>query len=234
MPAAGGAGAAVDRPSAWRRQPGDGAPRARGFRRGVVARRHAPRLHGARPERSGARARGGAAHRAAALPHRRLGLHGEHALARLRHRPGSGKTTQRTDGDCEHWDVSWHGAHLLAATARHDTRDLDEAQDIVVIGPDGEIRQLTRTTTTVNLPTAAPDGSVYFVGIGDLGADRNDARGRNVWLWRVPVRGRQADARHRRRDDRPRRRPHPAADGGARRARRDARPRRDPPRVDRQ
>ena len=101
----------------------------------------------------------------------------------------SGKTTQRTDGECEHWDVSWHGGNLLAATARHDTRDLDEAQDIVVIGPDGTARQITRTSTTVNLPTAAPDGSVYFVGIGDLGADRNDARGRNVSLWRVPLAG---------------------------------------------
>ena len=100
-----------------------------------------------------------------------------------------GKTVQRTTGDCEYWDVSWHGEHLLAATARHDTRDLDEAQDIVVIGPDGEIRQLTRTTTTVNLPTSAPDGTVYFVGIGDLGAELNDARGRNVGLWRVPFAG---------------------------------------------
>jgi dipeptidyl aminopeptidase/acylaminoacyl peptidase len=100
----------------------------------------------------------------------------------------SGRTTQLTDGDCEYWDVSWHGEHLLAATARHDTRDLDEAQDVVVIGPDGEIRQLTRTSTTVNLPTAASD-NVYFVGIGDLGAELNDARGRNVGLWRVPFAG---------------------------------------------
>ena len=98
------------------------------------------------------------------------------------------KTTQRTDGEYG-WDVSWHSGHLLAATAQHDTSDLDEAQDIVAIGPDGTIRQLTRTTTTVNLPTAAPDGSVYFVGIGDLGAELNDARGRNVALWRVPFAG---------------------------------------------
>ena len=101
----------------------------------------------------------------------------------------SGKTTQLTRGDCEYWDVSWHGGHLLAATAQHDTRDLDEAQDVVAIGPDGEIRRLTRTTTTVNLPTAAPDGTVYFVGIGDLGVESNDARGRNVALWRVPFAG---------------------------------------------
>ena len=30
---------------------------------------------------------------------------------------------------------------------------------------------------------------MYFVGIGDLGADLNDARGRNVSLWRVPFTG---------------------------------------------
>ena len=104
----------------------------------------------------------------------------------------SGTTTQLTDGDCDHWDVSWHpgGAHLLAATARHDTRDLDEAQDIVAIALDGQTRQLTRTSTTVNLPTSSPDGAaVYFVGIGDLGSELNDARGRNVSLWRVPFSG---------------------------------------------
>ena len=93
----------------------------------------------------------------------------------------SGETIQITHGEYEHWDVSWHDADtLLAATARHDDRDLDEAQDVVAIGLDGTVRQLTRTSTTVNLPTAAPDGSVYFVGIGNLGPDLNDARGRNV------------------------------------------------------
>lgn len=104
----------------------------------------------------------------------------------------SAKTTQLTDGDCEHWDVSWHsgGAHLLAATARHDTRDLEEAQDVVAINLAGDMRQLTRTNTTVNLPTCSLDGaSVYFVGIGDLGADLNDARGRNVSLFTVPFAG---------------------------------------------
>ncbi|MCW5770407.1 MAG: S9 family peptidase [Rhodospirillaceae bacterium] len=91
----------------------------------------------------------------------------------------------------DHWDVSWHpdGAHVVAATARHEDRDLDEANDIVVLGLDGTTRCLTRTSTTVNLPTAAPDGrSIYFVGIG-LDSDLNDARARNVGLWRVPYEG---------------------------------------------
>jgi dipeptidyl aminopeptidase/acylaminoacyl peptidase len=104
----------------------------------------------------------------------------------------SGQTTQLTDGACEHWDASWHtgGRHLLAATARHDTRDLDEAQDVVVVGLDKQARVLTRTSTTVNLPTSSPDGdSVYFVAIADLGDDLNDARGRNVSLCRVPFAG---------------------------------------------
>jgi dipeptidyl aminopeptidase/acylaminoacyl peptidase len=103
----------------------------------------------------------------------------------------SGGATQLTEGECDHWDVSWHtgGSHLLAATARHDTRDLDEAQDVVAIGLDRQVRQITRTSTTVNLPTSSPDGAVYFVGIGDLGEDLNDARGRNVSLWRVPFAG---------------------------------------------
>lgn len=104
----------------------------------------------------------------------------------------SGKSSQLTDGTCEHWDVSWHagGQHVLAGTARHDSRDLDEAQDVVCIGLDGSSRLLTRTTTTVNLPTSSSDGaSVNFIGIGDLGEDANDARGKNVSLWRVPFRG---------------------------------------------
>lgn len=104
----------------------------------------------------------------------------------------SAKPVQLTDGDCEYWDVSWHasGAHLLAGTAWHETRDLDEAQDVVCIDLDGQARLLTRTNTTVNLPTSSPDGmAVCFVGIGDLGDDRNDARGKNVSLWHVPFGG---------------------------------------------
>lgn len=111
---------------------------------------------------------------------------------------GTGTVTQLTDGDCEHWDVSWHsgGGHLLAASARHETRDLDEAQDVVAVGLDRQMRQLTQTDTTVNLPTCSPDGNaVYFVGIGDLGSDRNDARGRNVGLWVVPFVGGEAPRR---------------------------------------
>jgi dipeptidyl aminopeptidase/acylaminoacyl peptidase len=104
----------------------------------------------------------------------------------------SGRAIQLTEGECEHWDVSWHagGAHLLAGTARHDARDLDEAQDVVAVGLDKQARVLTRTTTTVNLPTSSPDGTtVYFAGIEDLGADLNDARGRNVGLCSVPFSG---------------------------------------------
>lgn len=89
----------------------------------------------------------------------------------------------------DHWDVSWHpdSAHVVAATARHDDRDLDEANDVAVFALDGAMRVLTAATTTVNLPTVSPDGrAVYFVGIGPLEGDRNDARARNVGLWRVP------------------------------------------------
>jgi dipeptidyl aminopeptidase/acylaminoacyl peptidase len=103
-----------------------------------------------------------------------------------------GAPRQISESGYDHWDVSWHldGAHLIAATARHDDRDLDEANDIVVFALDGAMRRLTRGSTTVNLPTAAPDGrSVCFVGIGPLDADPNDARGRNVGLWTVPFSG---------------------------------------------
>ena len=126
----------------------------------------------------------------------------------------SGSTTQLTEGACDHWDVSWHGdTHLLAAAARHETRDLDEAQDVVVVGLDRRLRQLTRTTTTVNLPTASHDGAaVYFIGIGDLGPDLNDARGRNVVIVEGALLGWRAGARHRCRNDRPRRRTHAPAD----------------------
>jgi dipeptidyl aminopeptidase/acylaminoacyl peptidase len=105
---------------------------------------------------------------------------------------GGGMPAPIGESGYDHWDVSWHpdGAHVVAATARHEDRDLDEANDVAVFALDGGMRCLTRGTTTVNLPTAAPDGrSIYFVGIGDLDADRNDARGRNVGLWAVPFSG---------------------------------------------
>ena len=106
----------------------------------------------------------------------------------------SGASKQLTEGDCEHWDVSWQDhRYLLAATARHDTRDLDEAQDVVVLDIDRLNEVVTRTTTTVNLPTRLPGPGTCFVGIGDLGAERNDARGRNVGLWRVPEGGGRAE-----------------------------------------
>jgi len=96
------------------------------------------------------------------------------------------------DAEFDHWDICWHptGEHLVAATARHADRDLDDANDLVALGLDGGTRCLTRTSTTVNLPTCAPDGrSVYFVGIGGLRPDPNDARARNMGLWQVPFDG---------------------------------------------
>lgn len=102
---------------------------------------------------------------------------------------GGGQPKQLSAGDHDHWDVSWHpgGIHVVAATARHPDCDLDEANDVVVLGLDGTMRCLTRTSTTVNLPTCAPNGrTVYFVGIGDLRPDPNDARARNLGLWAVP------------------------------------------------
>lgn len=96
------------------------------------------------------------------------------------------------NGEVDHWDVSWHpeGSHVVVATVRHDDYDLDEVNDVVTIGLDGTERRLTAGNTTVNLPTFSPDGAfVYFVGIGPLDGDRNDARGRNVSLWRVPASG---------------------------------------------
>lgn len=98
-----------------------------------------------------------------------------------------------TDGRFDHWDISWHpgGGSLLAATARHDDNDLDEANDIVLIDADGGAdRLLTDRSTTVNLPTFAPDGErVFFMGISPLGDDGNDARARNLGLWSVPAGG---------------------------------------------
>jgi dipeptidyl aminopeptidase/acylaminoacyl peptidase len=106
--------------------------------------------------------------------------------------PRAGAPRQISEDGYDHWDVSWHpdAAQVIAATARHADRDLDEANDVVVYALGGGMRCLTRASTTVNLPTAAPDGqSVYFVGIGELDGDRNDARARNVGLWHVPSSG---------------------------------------------
>ena len=103
-----------------------------------------------------------------------------------------GQTRQLSDGAFDHWDVSWHpdGDHIVAATARHPERDLDEANDIAVFGLDGSTRLVGQRSTTVNLPTVSPDGkTLLFVGIGDLAEDPNDARARNVGLWSIPFAG---------------------------------------------
>lgn len=103
-----------------------------------------------------------------------------------------GQTRQLSDGAFDHWDVSWHpdGDHIVAATARHPERDLDEANDIAVFGLDGSTRLVGKRSTTVNLPTVSPDGkTLLFVGIGDLAEDPNDARARNVGLWSIPFAG---------------------------------------------
>lgn len=104
----------------------------------------------------------------------------------------SGEVERVGDLQWDYWDLSWHpdGRHIVAATAQHHDFDLDEANDLAILGLDGTARILTKCRTTVSLPAVSRDGqSVYFTGIALPAEDLNDARARNVGLWRVPVAG---------------------------------------------
>lgn len=104
----------------------------------------------------------------------------------------TGETRCITDLRWDYWDVSWHpdGQHLVAGTAQHADSDLDEANDVVLLGLDGSERILTRTGTTVNQPAVSPDGEhVLFAGIALPDEDRSDSRARNMGIWRVSLSG---------------------------------------------
>jgi dipeptidyl aminopeptidase/acylaminoacyl peptidase len=87
------------------------------------------------------------------------------------------------------------GRHLVVAT-EHVEDELSLAGDLYVVAVGGgDLRRLTRSTTSIGPAAVGEDGGVvYFLG-GELGDRRFDVAGRNTSLWRVPFDGSTAPER---------------------------------------
>ena len=75
-----------------------------------------------------------------------------------------------TPGDHQHSGPAWlpDSKALVLDAARHDTWDLDLANDIHVVRLDGSVQELTRQTGNYHHASASPDGSlVAFIGNDD-------------------------------------------------------------------
>ncbi|CAN5559457.1 S9 family peptidase [soil metagenome] len=83
---------------------------------------------------------------------------------------GTGKPRNLTPGEFQHGGVSWlpDSSAIVTAAQRHDTWDLDGADDLYVVPLDGEICALTNHTGNYGSPAVSPDGTqVAFVGVDD-------------------------------------------------------------------
>ncbi|MEY4173046.1 MAG: hypothetical protein RI900_211 [Actinomycetota bacterium] len=86
--------------------------------------------------------------------------------------PSDGTAAPRnlTPGDFQHSGPSWlpDSSGVVVDAARHDTWDLDLAQDLYVVSLDGGIRPLTEHTGNYHHASVSPDGSlVAFIGNDD-------------------------------------------------------------------
>ncbi|TVR24765.1 MAG: S9 family peptidase [Ilumatobacter sp.] len=83
---------------------------------------------------------------------------------------GTGRPRNLTPGEFQHGGVSWlpDSSAVVTSAQRHDTWDLDMAEDLYVVPLDGEIRALTHQTGNYGFPAVSPDGSqVAFLGTDD-------------------------------------------------------------------
>ena len=83
---------------------------------------------------------------------------------------GTAAVRNLTPGDHQHDGVAWlaDGSGLITAAQRHDTWDLDFAQDLYRVSLDGQVTPLTSQTGMYALPSVSPDGRhVAFLGADD-------------------------------------------------------------------
>lgn len=103
--------------------------------------------------------------------------------------PAAGEAPkQLTDGDYDHADPVWSpdGASIAFTSARHDTRDEDNAADVWVLSAEGGApRRVTGTSGPVRLPVWGPRGRALFY----LGHRHRDSFARNAQLWAIPAEG---------------------------------------------
>jgi dipeptidyl aminopeptidase/acylaminoacyl peptidase len=100
-----------------------------------------------------------------------------------------GAPRQITDGDWDDGQIAWSpdGRLIAFVSARHESRDRDQGQDVwVVPAAGGEARCLTNGFGPCQAPAFSPDGrTIAFAGH----ADRHDLGGRTSRVWLVPVAG---------------------------------------------
>ncbi len=109
-----------------------------------------------------------------------------------------GEPRQITEGEWDNSQIAWSpdSSSIVFVSARHETRDRDQGQDIWMVAargpgtsgaPDGE-RRLTDGFGPCNAPTISPDGAtIAFVGH----TDTRDLGGRVHALWLLPAGGGQ-------------------------------------------
>lgn len=103
--------------------------------------------------------------------------------------PADGTAVPRnlTPGDFQHGGISWlaDSSGVVTSSQRHDTWDLDFAQDLHVVMLDGTVTGITNQTGVYGRPSVSPDGTtVAFLGHDDASTDPQNS---HVGL--VPVEG---------------------------------------------
>ncbi|MBI2760192.1 MAG: S9 family peptidase, partial [Chloroflexi bacterium] len=100
-----------------------------------------------------------------------------------------GEPRQLTAGECDEGQIAWSpdSSRVVFVSARHDTRDRDQAQDIwTVAAAGGDVQPLTERFGPCSAPVYSPDGqTIAFAGHTDI----TDTGGRTASLWVMPVAG---------------------------------------------
>jgi dipeptidyl aminopeptidase/acylaminoacyl peptidase len=92
---------------------------------------------------------------------------------------GSTSPRNLTPGPFQHGRCSWlaDSSALVTSAQRHDTWDLDFANDLYLVGLDGTVTELTHQTGIYDLPTVSPDGAtIAFLGYDDPSTSPQNAR----------------------------------------------------------
>jgi dipeptidyl aminopeptidase/acylaminoacyl peptidase len=102
---------------------------------------------------------------------------------------GSAAPRNLTPGPFQHSGISWipDSTAIVTASQRHQTWDLDFAEDLYRVGLDGVITALTTGTGKFAAPTVSPDGSQ----VAFLGADDAFTYPQNMRVGVLPIEGGQ-------------------------------------------
>lgn len=101
------------------------------------------------------------------------------------------KPRNLTPGPFQHDGISWlpDSSALVTASQRHDTWDLDLAEDLYLVGLDGSVTALTHQSGWYRQPSVSPDGS----RIALLGYDDSSVYPQNVRVGVLPIGGGQPE-----------------------------------------